>query len=313
MTQEKLNGLIVDLKYEEVFIALRQLPSPDSDWQMQVIAVESQYRALLRDRRDGIVSPAEGIIRENVLRKQLVDLVQEALRLSMITSTGLDSSSPAQLPLPASAQKPVPWVWLGIIALVLVGTIYFLSTQYQHKEAVVNKAITPKDSVIQRVDFPKSTSSIIIPTDTAAKGSPNHQTSSRPIGALPNILQVMATPNRYTELFMAKASELLHELSIPFQQGGGNNYENRIECTFDVQKSNTQSGMREAFKYKIILQITVYGKNKENCFSGLYTSSTPRIGYPEDSPDEIERKIIEPGLAEIKASLLKKPPVLCRK
>jgi len=312
MTREKLDGLIVELKYDEFFAQLRELDSADSDWRNMMIAAQSQYQILKRDRQEGILSPAESVQRENILRKSLVDLVQEALQLSLITDRETKDIVPPPVLLDHDSPKRVIWIWASVVVLALCSLVYFLSTQDKQPESITNKTPVSKDSVIQTPVSSPSTTAKTIPPNNTGTNSTIQKPVSVSSAVLPNVLQVTTTSSQYTRLFTATASEMLHDLHIAHQQGGAN-YENRIECAFEVKKDKSQSGVREAFKYKINLQIKVFGRNKETCFSGLYTSSTTRIGYPEDSDGDIQSKIIEPGLAEIKTALQQRPPILCNK
>ncbi len=312
MTRKKLNELIVELKYDELFAQLRQLDSTDSDWRNMMIAAQSQYQILKRDRQDGILSHAESVQRENILRKSLVDLVQEALNLALISDTETKSVvPPLSLPGGRSSRRLI-WIGVGIALVALCSVIYFLSTPNKLPENSASKTAVKKDSVAHIPVPTPSTTTKTIPANNTGSNSTIRNTASASAAVLPNVLQVTTTANQYADLFTAQASEMLRDLHIAHQQGG-TNYENRIECDFEVKKDKSQSGVREAFKYKINLQIKVYGRNKETCFSGLYTSSTTRIGYPEDSDGDIQSKIIEPGLAEIKTALQHRPPTMCNK
>ena len=126
-----------------------------------------------------------------------------------------------------------------------------------------------------------------------------------------NALHLKTTPGKYKGIFTSNVGEMLRSANIKYQMSGQGNVANRIECTFDLQKNKTQSGMRDAFKYSLTLQVEVFDNTGQSCFSGFYASTKPRIGYPEDSEDVLRNKVIAPCLAEIKNAFRQNMPTLC--
>ncbi len=211
-----------------------------------------------------------------------------------------------------SPKKGINLGWISVFVLLLSGLIYFLSLR-QGREGnggEIRTVYPLQDSVSQETNLVKSAP--IAPVSNNGVSAP--KPASTPTIELPNVLQITGTPNRYADIFESKISKVLRDQHILHQIGsGGGNFENRIECVFDVKKSSAQIGMREGFKYMLTLQVKVYGQSGGKCFSGSYASSTPRIGYAEDTDDEQRRKVIEPGLDEIRIALQQNPPTLCKK
>lgn len=235
-------------------------------------------------------------------------------RTSSATQAHTDPSNiPEAKPSERNSQKKgINFGWISVFVLLLSGLVYFLLVRQSGGGKVREESTRtlPKDSASQEQKLIKSTP--ITPASNNGVSAP--KPASTPTIALPNVLEITGTPSRYTDIIESKISKILRDQHIVHQVGsGGSDFENRIECVFDLKKSSAQIGMREGFKYTLTLQVRVYGQNGGKCFSGSYTSSTPRIGYAEDTEDEQKRKIIEPGLDEIRVALQQNPPTLCKK
>jgi hypothetical protein len=147
---------------------------------------------------------------------------------------------------------------------------------------------------------------------TTAGNKNNNKQNAVPKPTVPsiNVMEVTAAPEGYKGLFSSKMGEMLRGANINYQLSGTGKIMNQINCTFDLRKSKIESGMREAFRYSLTLQLEVIGNSGQSCFSGFYTSES-RIGYPEDSEDVLRSKVIEPCLVELKNAFQQNLPTLC--
>lgn len=304
MTRKKLLDLIVASNYGEAIAALRGLES-DDDWQSQLTLLEGQYQSLLRDRRQGILSADESNLQENRLRKHLHDLVQDAFQQDLI-----EAATPEEFIYKQQQNKQRTYRqagWLAATILCVGIAAYFMINRDQASGTAAEKPV--------QTQVTRSDSSGAVKNVPAAAVKGNEKPVSRPAptsAPLPAMLKVTATPEEFQSLFTTQAGKWLNKANIPFQAGGNKNGP-LIHCTFQLKKTKTQSGVREAFKYSLSCNVQVTAADGTVCPPRSYHSKNARIGYPEDSEDDIITKIIEPGLLEIENSFMDNPPQLCNK
>lgn len=309
MSRHFINTLIVDGKYPEAIDSLRKI-STESNWQTQLTMLEGQYRSLQRNLREGVVPSSERVIQENLLRKNLLELVQEAIDQSLLSDdphtksdTLIHSGEPGQKTFPRSA--------LGLLAITVLGCvlIYFVWFHSSQQE----QPLSPKKQETHQTipETQESTpSKTPVPLSNAHHAAPASTTKSAQAPVQANILKVTSNIPEHEAFLESAAGAMLRSVGISVQSGttGGGQ---RLHFNFDLKKSRTQSGFRDALKCTLHLVVEVSAPNGSVCKPISQYASKTLIAFPEDSPQDILDKIIMPGMEEIKKAFGANPVQLC--
>ena len=309
MSRHYINTLIVDGKYSEAIDSLRNILT-ESHWQTQITMLEGQYRSLRRNLREGIVPSSERVIQENLLRKNLLELVQEAIDQSLLSDTphsGLatlhNSEESGQRTLPKKA------IWMAaILALcgVLIYFMWFYLTQKEQPQTLI-KQVSQQESQEAQESKPLQTHA---PVSNPKRAAPVSSSPSARVPVQANILKVSSNIPEHEAFLESAAGAMLRSAGISVQSGTTGIVQ-RLHFNFDLKKSRTQSGFRDALKCTLHLVVEVSAPNGSVCKPISQYASKTLIAFPEDSPQDILEKVIMPGMEEIKKAFDYSPVQLC--
>lgn len=309
MSRHYINTLIVDGKYSEAIGSLRNILT-ESHWQTQLTMLEGQYRSLQRNLREGVVPSSERVLQENLLRKNLLELVQEAIDQSLISdtphpdlSTSPYSEERSQRTFPA---KAILLASMLALSGVLIYFVWFLLTQKEQQYPDI-KQQTQQASQETQESKPLQTHA---PASNPKRPAPVSSSPSARAPVQANILKVSSNIPEHEAFLESAAGDMLRSVGISVQSGATGSGQ-RLHFNFDLKKSSTQSGFRDALKCTLHLVVEVSAPNGSVCKPIHHYAAKTYIAYPEDSPQDILDKIIMPGMEEIKKAFGTNPVQLC--
>lgn len=278
-TKRKLYSLLANGKTKEVISEIILITENDTTMKNPIIQIAAQFTENERQSRLNIVDSNQIKIERNRINSVLFSLIDD-----LEIEVGNDSIQPFKEK--KLGIRTLLWFMLGLLA-VFTFTFYLKFT---------NKPKSNPEKI--KLDSIDIMSPPIFPAEKPSKNNTNHEiphhAESKLKSKLPNLLFVSSDQQGYIEFFESRIRQILSSQNISSLQNNSKDYENRIDCSFNLNKDAMQSGIRDAFKYSLSLKINVYNKKQDICFSVFYSSSNSLIGYPEDSKDDIRIKIIEP-------------------
>lgn len=222
-------------------------------------------------------------------------------------------------PTPAHpSNKRTAYALAAAVVAVLALAIWLLARSNQPIGPTGNSAPATKPVAEQATQNAGKTAA----QDPAGKDRPENKTRSAPSPGpetpahaathVRTTLTVSANPAEYGDLLRSKVAGMLRTKGLEFDlNGSGRAAGNRIICQFALKTQPKASGSRDdARSNTLSFRITIQDRAGQVCYTN-FLQSKPRISYPEDSRDALD-KIALAAWKDIENALRTETITLCK-